>query len=92
MSVYELPRRTAHDPEDKLAILETVLRHDSVRLSTLMETLSLDATDASDVLLELRDADLVSACPLDSEDDSIVSSLPRLRNHERTKVHRLIYN
>lgn len=92
MSAYELPRHTAHDPEDKLAILETVLQYDSVRLSTLMETLSLDATDASDVLLELRDADLVSACPLDGEDDSIVSSLPRLRNHERTKVHRLIYN
>lgn len=91
MSTYELPRRIPHDPEEKLAILETVLQHNSIRLSTLAETLSLDG-DTSDVLLELRNADLVSACPLDGEDDSIVTSLPRLRSQERTKIHRLIYN
>lgn len=91
MSVHEIPRRTRYRSDEKLAILELVLQRNSVRLSTLMETLSLDDADTHDVLIELRDDDLVSACPLD-EDDLIVTSLPRLRNHERTKIHRLIYN
>lgn len=85
---------TVHRPvqtDEKLAILETVLRRNSVRFSTLTETLSLDDATAYDALLELRSADLVSTCALRGEDDSVVTSLPRLRGYERTKLHRLIY-
>lgn len=92
MSVYDIPRRSAHDSENTLAILETVLRNDSVRLSALLEALSLDDADTRDVLTELRADDLVSTYRLDDEDDLIVTSLPRLRDYERTKIHRLVYN
>lgn len=91
MSAQKTARPTRHRSDEKLAILELVLRQNSVRLSTLVETLSLDDAEAHDTLLELRDADLVSACPLD-ENDLLVSSLPRLRDQERTKIHRLLLN
>ncbi len=90
MSTYETPRTTSG--EDKLAILEAVCRRNNVRFSTLTEHLSLDDAAAYDALIDLRSADLVSTCPLRNENDSIVASLPRLRAHERTKLHRLVYN
>jgi transcription initiation factor IIE alpha subunit len=90
MSVHE-PTRRVGGSDAKVAILETVLRRNNVRLSALVESLSLDANDARELLLELRDAELVSACRLD-EDDLVVTSLPRLREYERTKLHRLVCN
>lgn len=92
MSTHGRPHRTTPDGEDKLAILETVRRHNSIQFSTLVELLSLDDADTDAALSELRTDGLVSTCPLHGEDDSVVTSLPRLREHERTKIHRLIYN
>lgn len=86
------PRGSESGFDHKLAVLETVRRRNSVRFSTLTESLPIEDADASDVVDELRGDDLVSACPLEGEDDLIVTSLPRLRNHERTKIHRLIRN
>lgn len=91
MIAQKAEHRTPRRSDEKLAILEFVLQRDSARLSTLIETLSLDDVETRDVLLELRDDDLVSACPLD-EDDLVVTSLPRLRDQDRTKIHRLLYN
>lgn len=90
MSAHDPVHRPVHAGE-KLAILETVLRQNNVRLSTLTESLSLDDADARSVLSELRSDELVSTCPLRGENDSIVTSLPRLRGYERTKLHRLVY-
>lgn len=90
MSAYETPRTTA--VEDRLAILEAVSRQNNLRFSDLTERLSLDEAAAYDALTDLRNADLISTCPLRDEDDSIVASLPRLRAQERTKLHRLLYN
>ncbi|MDL5362140.1 hypothetical protein [Halalkalicoccus sp. NIPERK01] len=90
MSTYETPRTAS--VEDRLAILETLSRQNNVRFSDLTERLSLDEAVAYDALTDLRNADLVSTCPLRGEDDSIVASLPRLRAQERTKLHRLLYN
>lgn len=91
MSVYETAHRPRYRSDEKLAILELVLQRNSVRLSALVEAFSLDDADAHEILSELRADDLVSACRLD-EDDLIVTSLPRLRDYERTKIHRLVYN
>lgn len=91
MSVHEPTRHVRTGSDAKVAILETVLQRNNVRLSALAESLSLDANDARELLLELRDAELVSACRLD-ENDLVVTSLPRLREHERTKIHRLVCN
>jgi HEAT repeat protein len=91
MSTYDHRRRTTGS-EEKLAVLEAVRRHHSIRFSALAETVSIGDDDARDILLELCDDELVSTCPLRGEDDSVVTSLPRLRRHERTKIHRLIYN
>lgn len=90
MSVHEIPRRT--HGEEKLAILETVHERGNVRLSTLRETLALEEGSATDTLLELREADLVSTCPVRGERDSVVASLPRLRESEATKLYGLVYN
>lgn len=90
MSAYETPRTAA--VEDRLAILEAVSRQNNLRFSDLTERLSLDEAAAYDALTDLRNADLISTCPLRDEDDSIVASLPRLRAQERTKLHRLLYN
>lgn len=92
MSTHELAGRTDHDAEHKLAVLEAVLREDTVRFSALAETLALDGRTTQGLLEELRGDDLVSCCPLRNDNDLVVSSLPRLRNHERTKLHRLVYN
>ncbi|ADJ16384.1 hypothetical protein [Halalkalicoccus jeotgali] len=89
MSTYQAPQ--AASVEDRLAILEAVSRQNNVRFSALTERLSMDETVAYEALTDLRNADLVSTCPLRGEDDSIVASLPRLRAQERTKLHRLLY-
>jgi transcription initiation factor IIE alpha subunit len=89
MSVHRPPHPT--HIETKLTILETVLRQNNVRLSALAERLSLDDSDTHSVLSELRNDELVSTCPLRGEDDSVITSLPRLRGYERTKLHRLVY-
>ncbi|WP_122091231.1 hypothetical protein [Halalkalicoccus subterraneus] len=81
-----------HDTEHKLAVLEAVRRENNVRLSALTETLSLDGRTAQGLLEELRGDGLVSCSPLRYDDDLVVSSLPRLRDQERTKLHRLVYN
>lgn len=81
-----------YDTEHKVAVLEAVRRENNVRLSALIETLSIDGRTARGLLEELRGDGLVSCSPLRYDDDLVVSSLPRLREQERTKLHRLIYN
>lgn len=89
MSVHRIGQRTAH-VDEKLAILEAVRQRDNVRLSALAEAHPFDGADIHAILRELREDDLVSACPIDG--DLVVTSLPRLRGYERTKLHRLLYN
>lgn len=92
MSIQEPSQREAYNLDDQLTILETVRQQNTVRLSALATTLSLDDEEISRLLDDLRAADLVSYVSNYNGDDMIVNSLPRLREYERTKVHRLLDN
>ena len=88
MSIQETAGRSGA-ADRKLAILDAVHQRDNVRLSTLSEPGPFDA-ELRATVEELRADGLVSAAPV--EGDLVLTSLPRLRAQERTKLHRLLYN
>lgn len=89
MSIQEFGDRSMGSSDRKLAILDAVHQRDNVRLSALTGPGPFDP-ELRAAVEELRAAELVSASPV--EGDLVLTSLPRLRAQERTKLHRLLYN